>query len=448
MGVLILAMGCPSVSDAQFLRLGPFDMAAEATLEGVYTTNVEQERESESEGVGREDYFIITGLALSSPAKVSRNTTLNLQSAVSVEKHFNRPDLDNSSNPFGLLSMNSESIFGHYTMNLDASIKRESESQDRKGVYVPGDRKMRDVSDAVDYGGQLRWQRKSLQVGGSYTFSSERHQDEEFQDGDQDETTIGFDAGCDVFRGISLSYEYERKKTELLNAETEPENEWEVTESFTISMDETFALMKRPRLTYSFSMEKEDTREEDGEWEPVHRLSLTDEREITSSLRLALGVQYEYEDNKEEDDITLTYNGSLEHQLARTARQRLSASREPVRTFGSTTETDNTTIDYNFTKTDLFIYNLTLNLSVGYTIDDPLDENGGGELEMEDVGANEIAASPTEKVWTYTTELSYARAVTRKIQRMVSYTYTYEDSNLETEILDEHRVTLSYIYTF
>ena len=44
--VLVLAMPC--VASAQFLRIGPFNFTAKAKLEGVYTTNVEQERPSEA----------------------------------------------------------------------------------------------------------------------------------------------------------------------------------------------------------------------------------------------------------------------------------------------------------------------------------------------------------------------------------------------------------------
>ena len=437
----------PSMSNAQFLRLGPFDMAAEATLEGVYTTNVEGERESEAKDE-REDYFIITGLQLSSMADISRNTKLNIESALSIEKHFNRPDLDNSSNPFGLFGLNSVSEFGHYTLNADFEARREIDYQEKQGVYIPGDRKKRDVSDVMDYGGELRWRRRSLLLSGSYTFSSERHQDEDFQDGDQDETTLNFSTDWAVIRGITLAYEYERKKTELLNGPEGLTNDWEVTESFTVTFDEQLSLMKRPLLTYSFSMEKEDTREENGEWEPVHTLNLSDDRSLSSSLKLIMGAVYEYDDNQEEDDISFTYNATLDHTLARTASQRISATREPVRTFGSTAESDSTTIGYAFSKRDLFIYNLTLTLGVDYSIDKPLEESAlDTESEVPAV-VTDSSAGEAEKIWTYKAGLSYARAVTRKIQRTVSYLYTCEDSNLETEILDEHRVTLSYIYTF
>ena len=446
-----LVVFIPSVSDAQFLRLGPFDIAAQATLEGVYTTNVEQERESVAKDE-REDYYFIAGLALSSPAKVSRNTTLNVESSLSIEKHFNRPDLDNSSNPFGLFSLNSVSEFGHYTVNGDFAVRREIDYQEKQGVYIPGDRKKRDVSDMMDYGGELQWKRRSLQLNGSYAFSSERHQDEDFRDGDQDETTLNFSTAWIVFKGVSLSYDYERTKTELLNPPEETPDEWEVTESFTITLGEEFALMKRPLLTYSFAVEKEDTREKKGEWEPVHTLNLSDDRDISSSLKLLLGAQYSYEDNKEDDDISFVYNAALDHALARTASQRLGATREPVRTFGSTTESDSTTIDYTFTKRDLFIYNLTLTLTVEYSIDKPLDE-GDGDVESEPSAVvtemtDDMATDTDEKIWTYSAGLGYVRAVTRKIQRAIDYTYRYEDSNMEEEILDEHRVTLSYIYTF
>ena len=190
-------------------------------------------------------------------------------------------------------------------------------------------------------------------------------------------------------------------------------------------------MLRRPLVTYTLGVEKEDNEEGDGEWEPTHTLNVSDEWNLSSVLRINANASYTYEQNPEENDIALVFLVGVEHDLGRTAVQRLTLSKEPVRTLGSTADTDNTTVHYNFTKRDLFIYNLTWTVDVDYSLDEPLD-----------------SLDEAETTWTYGTGLTHTRALTRKIDRQLAYRYDREDSSLEDEILDEHRVTLSYVYTF
>jgi hypothetical protein len=294
---------------------------------------------------------------------------------------------------------------------------------------VPGGRKKRDVHDIWEYGANLLWTRKSLRLGGGYTFKGERHDDEAFQDGDQDETIIDFLIGWQVSRQVNVGYTYKRERTELIN-QSDEEAEWETTEN--IMVDWLLPILKRPQLTYSAGLEKETTDEEEGDWELVHTISLSDGWDISSpyaNLNFFANASYQFERDEEEDDVNFTYSLGLEHELGRTANQRLQLSREPVETCGSTTDTDSTTINYVFQKKDLFIYHLDLVLRVGYELAKP-------------------TSGETEKIWTYGTDLTYTRQVTRKLTRIWSYMYDCEDSSLQDEVLDEHRVTLSYLYTF
>ncbi|MBN2562064.1 MAG: hypothetical protein JXQ75_14150 [Phycisphaerae bacterium] len=428
----MLLVSCPG-AHAQFLRLGPFDFDAATELEGVYTTNVEGERESEATAEMK-DFYFIAGLNLNGVTRAVRNTTIDLTTAMSWEKHLEREDLDNTAAPFGLASVDSKTEFSRYSLGAYAEVSRTYESKD--DVYVPGQRKTRDESDNWKYGANLRWRRDPLEFSGEFKQSSERHKDEDFKDGDEDKTGWVFDVGWSPVRRLTLGYSYEREKTEYpyvpTNQTSPAEADWEVTERATI--DWILPILERPSVTYSIGLEKEDTETEKGDWEVTHRVGVSDMRDITSPLAavsLAVSADYQYEKDPEEDDVSFTYGAEAIHELSRTAKQRLSAKREPVETFGSTADTDTTTLQYGFTKQDLFMYYLDFAVGTSYEIAKP----------AEDVG-------DTEKTWTYGASLSYSRKVSRKLQRKLTYSYQVESSNLEDEDLEEHRVTLSYMYTF
>lgn len=423
--VVALLLLLPGVASAQFLRIGPFDFTAKATLGGVYTTNVEQERESEATEE-RQDYYIITGLDLASRAEMSPSTALDIETGISIEEHANRKDLNDASDPFGRFRLSSMTELGRYTLNAFGGFERTSESSE--DTYDPEGRKKRDVRDESEYGAGLKWERGGLTVEGTFDFTSERHADEEYQDADQDEQTLNLMANWRIMKDLGVSYTMERTKTDILN---DPDSDagWESTE--TVSLDWLLPILKRPSLTYSLGLEKEDTDEEKGEWEPIHTLNLSDMWDLSPVLKLSVSAMYSYEQNPEENDISFTCMASLEHDIGRTAMQMLSVTKEPVSTLGSTAETDNTAVHYNFTKRDLFVYNLTWTVDVDYSLDEPLD-----------------SAEESETTWTYGMGLTHSRALTRKIERQLAYRYDREDSSLEDEILDEHRVTLSYVYTF
>lgn len=477
--VSALLLSAPA-SPAQFLRLGPFDLAADATLDLIYSTNVEQERASDAKEAGHdtEDYYYVVGLDLNSLAAMAPSTTLTLDTGISVEQHANRPDLDNSSNPFGRLSLLSVSELGHYRFDGYGRVRREIDYHE--DTYVPGGRTQRDVSDTWEYGLAAGWDRNSVRFAAGYDFSAERHQEPEFQDADQDETTMTLEAGWKPMKNLGFRYDFERTRTEFISERLEakgegdtagsgePEEEedgeivplataqpadeeaWRDTE--TIALDWLLPIIKRPSLTYSLGLEKEDTTEEQGTWEPTHTLTLDDTWDIKTpqaALSISVLAAYNYEVNPEENDISFTYGLRLVHDLSGTANHSLLLSREPVDTFASTADTDTTTVHYNFTKRDLFIYNLTLSLDIEWERNEPLGEEQAVTIvEEESVLVIPAAQDQVETIWTYAVTLSYSRAVTRKLRRTIEYAFDYEDSSLETEMLDEHRVTLSYIYTF
>lgn len=58
------------------------------------------------------------------------------------------------------------------------------------------------------------------------------------------------------------------------------------------------------------------------------------------------------------------------------------------------------------------------------------------------------ATRKQKKTMIYGVRLEHTRPVAERIEQRIAYTYDYEDSNLEDELLEEHRVVLTYEYTF
>jgi hypothetical protein len=127
-------------------------------------------------------------------------------------------------------------------------------------------------------------------------------------------------------------------------------------------------------------------------------------------------------------------------------------NKQPANTFGSTTKTDVTGVNYSLTKQDLFIYNLTFVFSVGYTYNKPM-ETAATETttEQQSEGVTGEPGEPTasaESIWSYDVSLTHDRALSRKLHRSLGYTYHFEKSSLNPENLTEHDVTLDFTYTF
>lgn len=413
----------PRTAAGQFMRLGPFDFSAQSSLELVYSSNVERERPSEATEE-RKDFYGVAALDLNSHAELAPHTDFDIDASISVERHANRPDLDNSSRPFGSLRLRTGTELGRLLVNAAAEWVRTSESAE--DVYDPQRRKMRDVRDRQEYSADVKWERGGLTLAAGWSFLRERHQDQRYQDDDNDKTQVSFDARWRATPRVSLFYRYANEMEDYVN-QTNVYRGWDKTEGIGVEAQ----LLERPALTYAFCYEREETEGEMGPWERTHVVALTDTRDLTRTLALTLSASYKEEEVDEGNEVTFQYGATLDHQLSRTARQTLSATREPARTMGSTKDTTKTTYSYSFMKDDLFIYNLGLSLAVTYEIDDPLE-----------------AGMETERKWSYTGRLQYARNLTRHLERVLSYEYSREDSNLEDEALDEHRVTLRFDYEF
>ncbi|MFH0953352.1 MAG: hypothetical protein V1873_03380 [Verrucomicrobiota bacterium] len=443
--VALLCMSSVRV-DAQFLRLGPLDFDAVASLEGVYTTNVDGARPSQTTKE-QEDYYMVAALNLKSSSSVLRNSTLDVDTGIAVEKHAKRKDLDTLSEPFGNARIDNTTRSGRYTLHLNAFMGKTARTQ--QGTYISGTFMKRDVNTVSGYGAELTWVRGKIRWQARGSYARERHQDPEFQTGDRNSKDLGFGAAWTFSKRVSLRYDYSRSRTVTIN-EPDSYSGWDESQNAGLEV----RLLTRPLLTYALGVENQMSQGVQEGWEPTHTLAISDTRSLSKKLSLSADATYRKEQTKDVNDISFTYSVSMNHALSRTARQELRLTREPVNTFGSTIDTDSTTVDYSFQKADLFMYHLNLVLGISYARNKPLGAPPppvvtSAESMAVETASTEVAPSgEAEETWTYSASLSYDRKVSRKLSRSLAYGYSYEESNFVDEPLEEHRVTLTYKYAF
>jgi len=409
---------------SQFLRLGPFYFDAQSGLDLVYSTNVEGERPDEAERDG-EDYFVVPSITLRSSSIVGPRMNLDVLLGYSHEKHFKRDDLDVD---LGEISGVTRFELEPFDLSAGAYWTRDTEMVD-EDVFVPEglpDQK-RKVGTSAGYDLELVGSTEYVEFGVAFGYVEERFDDEEFALEEKNEGTLSYDVSVQVARQVNIKVEIEETTTDFIN-DDEGETT-DKTENITIDTDQLFGLLERPKLTYSIGVKREYDGGETEGWELIHRLQLSDEYQLSSVVELAIFASYEYEQKPDEDDIALQYGLLLTHEISRRATQTFGASRKPVETLGSTDDTEETKFIYGLNINDFILVNVKAIFSAEYSIDKPLE---GAE----------------EKIWSYSAGLSHTKPINLKLSRSLSYLYTLEDSNLESELLEEHRVTLSFIYNF
>lgn len=406
----------------QFLRIGPFDFDAKLRAGAVYSSNIERERKSEAT-LEREDYYVLAGFDLASTAPLNPTTTLRIDTGMTLEKHFVREDLDNSTAPFGRALVNLQSELDRFTLRGEVSWSRQSES--REDTFIPGGGAERNPNTRLEYLAGIEWMREFLRIGTDYRFTQERYEKEKFKEGDRDGESWNSSISLRLTERIDTGYRHDRSRDKLVGRGEKEFPDWDINESFFIS----FLLIRdNPRLSYTLRYEREKNQGVTSEWEPTHTLDVADDWEISPTLRFSVSASYTYEENPEEDDISFTYSAAIEHQISDRTRQRLGVQREPRRTFGSTTDTDTTSWLYDLSIRDVFLPELMLGYSLNYSIDKPVGE-------------------PESTTLSQTFMISHSRDISYRLKRIIRYTYSWEDDSEEDEILDEHRVEWLYEMT-
>jgi hypothetical protein len=354
---------------------------------------------------------------------------------MAYEKHFVREDLDNEgSGPFARANMDLRTTLSRVEISLGASYERTDEQAETAAkTYVPGGRKKRKIGTLSGYNAGIAWARDPFKVSYDYGVEMTRYDDLAFADGEEDSYNQDFAAGYALNDQWSIDYSLSAERSVFPNVPG-GDDAWKYTEELNLTGGLDLEVWRRPRVTYSLGLEREDRQNEQGEWEQgdwewKHTVNASDEYAFSPVLLMKYYANYTYEPTPELDDIAFTYGLSLRHELGSTAWQSLSVIREPVETFGSVTDTDSTQWNYTFNKADLFVYNLTLALSVSYAIDKPLAET-----------------TPEERVWDYSFSLVHTAEISSRLSRTLSYIFTRQDSDQEEELLDEQRITLGLRY--
>jgi hypothetical protein len=427
----VASMAAPGDAYAQFMRIGPFDLEADTSLDAIYTTNVDGQKESESMQE-RTDYYLLWSFNMNLTGPSTPTSELNLDTAMSIEKHFVRDDLDTSSDPFGNIDFTHDLELGRFQLPTTINLRREN-TQDDDGttrIFIPGQRTERIVQDSRGITQGVLWRRDPFGFNLDYAYNQTRFLEPEYQEGDEDDQSLAFGITWDVFRWggqqrMNLFYNYDQSKTDLINQPGgEGSGEWEKSQSFGL----TLQILTRPNFSYSLAYAQDDG----ADWRYTHTFSLQDAWEISPTMLLDASANYTIDEQPRIDDIAFTYNVGFAHEVGETLRHSLTMAREPVNTFGSTADTDSTTWSYNLTKTDLFFANLAFDFSISHSIDKPQGPEAG----------------PTETSTTYTAGLSHSVALSRRLNRNIDYLYSYETDNLSDEPIEEHRITLGLAFTF
>ncbi len=131
--------------------------------------------------------------------------------------------------------------------------------------------------------------------------------------------------------------------------------------------------------------------------------------------------------------MTFRYDVVLSHEISPQMFHALNFSQEPRDTFGSNAETETTSYGYIFTYRDLLVRGLDFNFSATYEEDTPLGEPD----------------AVTEETTTLETGLIHTRMLTRRLERVLSYRYSWEDTNFQDDApKQKHLVVYGLSYLF
>lgn len=425
--LLIALSALPLAASAQFLRVGPFDFTAKTDIGLTYSSNIDLERRSESDQ-RREDVFLTWSLALGSVADLSTSTQLKFDSRAEFEKHFYRTDLDTEAEPSRLFRLELQNQQPRLKTKAYVEYEYTIDLIEDDRTFRPGglSAKRRDPLNSSLYGFDAEYKTGPVTLDGGYEHEELRYERPESRDGDSNMDTIEYSAKWQIRERLSVTYDADRQRTEFIRDRSD-RPEWLVTEN--LALDWELPIIERPKVTYSLGVEKEDTKEKKGEWEPTHTLRVEDTWQWNPRWEANARAEYKYEANPEDDDVSFIYSFELINQLNAYAKQTLKLEREPRRTFGSTQETDTQSYDYILELQDVLIVNLDIRYNIGYEINKP-------------------PVGEEEKILTQEFRMEHTRDIRPRLKRSATYAYTWEDLSTESEILDEHRVEWKYTYDF
>ena len=427
-GLFALAAGAQSPIEQ--LTIGPLKLQKSVFADMTATTNVDgiSKEKARDSGVDREDVYLTYGFRFGISGRIYPDIDLNFSTNLSKERHFIRTDLnDDGEIPFlGDANFDFNRSRGHLRYGISLQHNASTE-QEKQKVFVPAARReqsVREVEQVTTFSTLLGWTYERLTLNSSYSNSRTRF-NEEFADGDDNEQNVALSANYQLNRMFSVSASHTLENTQQVGQPGSPETGWEKTSTVQLNAN----LLQRPSLTYSIGAEREEDGERKGEWDPTHTINISDFRNIGSNVKFNANATYSLEEQPEAEDISFVYNLSLTHTMPYGISQSLNLVREPVETFGSTTDSDQTTYAYNLNKNQLFILNLSAGLSITREETKPKFSDGSmGPVEVTDD-------------FIFNLSWSGAKRPARWLTLRRDYQYIYTDSSDEGTF-DEHRLTL------
>ena len=413
---------------AQTLRLGLMDLTVSARGDVVYDSNVDGVYpEEENPELYQEDLYLMPGLMITSESVPMRpNTTFRMQGNLSYMDYLKRNDLDTE-----LYSGNVSFQTIHPRLTLGGMLLTEYSVDGELDKYMPGG-VSRDPMRSDSLSGYLNWNYWKLRLQSSADLTRERHDYPMFQMDDNDKTTLSASFYLDVFTWGSLYYTWEDVTTTYVETEEETQ---ENTTTMGIMGNLPLEVLRHPRVSYALGLSYEDKQVNDDEnektWKPIHNLTVADEYQLTKAITLSGNATWQ--NSPGEDDVTFLYDLRLAQLLGTHAEHGFVFMQEPRPTFGSTSDTETTTYKYFFRVNNLLIRNLSASLDTAFEESTPLEEEN----------------AETEKTTTININVTHRRQLTRKLQRILSYIYTSENSNFHHNGANErHLLTYGFTYTF
>jgi len=388
-------------------KLGGFVFSLAPSVGLAYDSNVDDAYPEEEDPVlEKADFYWQPAISLNAaPVKLNPATTLTLGGGLTYMDYFKRDDLDTETYS-GNVSINSVSRYITLTGagTVDYSLEN---SQD---AYRPGG-VTRDPTLTETLMGGVQWQWQKLRANWTGTFTRERHTDEEYKGGDNDEYDWVAGIYFDFVSWASVFYSYEWDKSIQLHPE---ETE---TIDMTDSAGLTMTYSGHPQITYTLALERSrsDPKTEEKGWEPTHTISVADSFDLTKHTHFSASATWD--DTVKDDEVSFTYTLSMAQELTAWMSHNLSFTQEPRPTFGSTSDTETTTLAYTLSLSDFLMKGVGASGGITYEKSTPLGDSD----------------ALSEYTTTMNFSLSHSRVLSRRLSRTLSYTYTWENSNFHTE---------------
>lgn len=398
-------------------KLGGFVFTLAPSVTLAYDSNVDDAYpEEEVPGYRKDDFYWQPGVTLNAqPVRLNPATTLTLGGTLTYLDYFKRNDLDTETYN-GNVAFTSDSQF----ITLTGAGTVDYSIDGNQDAYRPGG-VSRDPTLTETLMGGVEWHWQKWRANWNGTFTRERHDKEEYKEGNNDEYDWVAGIYLDFLSWATLFYTYEWDKTiNLVPEEVE-----------TIEKKDTFGLTltysRHPQITYTLGLERtqnEPKAEDEKGWEPTHTISVADSFDLTKYTHFTGSATWE--DTVEDDEVSFTYTLALAQELTERISHNISWTQEPESTFGSNSDTESTTLAYTLSMSDFLLKGVGASGGVTYEKETPLEDKD----------------AVSEYTTTINFSLSHSRVLSRRLSRTLSYTYTWENSNFHTEGANEKHLVM------